>query len=668
MEKGLWGVNDQFVGCRRSQKGFAGLAAILLVGAMLTPAVSQENNFRDAPELAARVDSGELPQVAERLPSEPLVVDVVERIGEYGGTWRTALLGGQDGAWQVRTMGYENLLRWTPEWDGWLPNVAESYEVSEDSREFTFHLREGMRWSDGEPFTADDIMFWYEDVFQNPELTPARPAWLTSGGEPVTVEKIDDYTVVFRFTEPSGLFLRGLADVRGARVNSHPRHYFEQFHPDYNPELDALVEQYGVVDWVALFELMGGGSSDDIRWWNSKLPTLNGWVTTVGLGETTTQMVAERNPYYWKVDPEGNQLPYIDRITYDFVEDVEVLLLRALAGEIDMMDRHLATATNRAVLFDGMEAGNYRFFETTSTSPNAAIIQFNMSHRDPTMRDLFHNKDFRIGMSHAIDRQEVIDVIFIGQGEPMQVAALPESPYYNEQLASQYTEYDVDLANEYLDRAGLTERDSEGYRLNADGERVTITVDVFTAYQPLIDTIELVVSYWEQVGINALLRPGDRSLIGARVDVADYDVYANRPLDGGGGETVVTNVHNLVPLNTLANWALGWASWNAQRQGVGAGYSVAAQEPPEAVQGQLELYDQLTAEGDVDRQVEIMAEILQIAADEFFHIGISSEAPGFGVVKNNMRNVPDTMFNSYSWPTPAPTNPAQYFFEGGSNN
>src|SRR5690606_29939067 len=130
------------------------------------------DSFGQAPGLAEKVASGELPPAEERLPTSPMVVDVVERIGEYGGTWRTGLLGGQDGAWQVRTLGYENLLRWTPEWDGWIPNVAKSYEVSEDSREFTFHLREGMRWSDGHPFTADDIMFWYEDVFLNPELTP----------------------------------------------------------------------------------------------------------------------------------------------------------------------------------------------------------------------------------------------------------------------------------------------------------------------------------------------------------------------------------------------------------------------------------------------------------------------------------------------------------------
>jgi peptide/nickel transport system substrate-binding protein len=638
---------------------------VAAIGLAVSPAAAQP--YKEAPALAELVQAGELPPVEERLPANPMVVPVVESIGTYGGTWRTALLGGEDGAWQVRTMGYENLVRWTPEWDGWIPNVAESYEVSEDSREFTFKLREGMRWSDGEPYTADDIMFWYEDVFLNPELTPNKQAWLMSGDEPVVVEKLGDYEVKFRFAEPNGIFLRGLADVRGVRVNAHPRHYFEQFHPKYNPNVDELVREAGVIDWAALFTLKGGGSNDDVRWWNRELPTLNGWISTVGMGDSTTQMVAERNPYYWKVDPEGNQLPYIDRITYDFVEDVEVLLLRALSGEIDIMDRHLATATNKAVLFDGMEAGGYHFYDTVAAAPNTAIVALNLSHKDPVKRELFRNKDFRIGLSHAINRQETSDVVYIGQATPYQVAPLPDSKYYNEQLATQYTEYDVDLANEYLDKAGLTERDAEGFRLGPDGQRVTLALDVYTSYQPLVDSMELVAQYWQEVGINALLRPGDRSLVTARVEVADYDVYANRPIDGGAGETVITHPQSYYPHNSLANWALGWVSWNSVQHG-GEPLGAPVEEPPESVKRQIELYDAITREGDNAKQADLMREILQIAADNFYVLGLTTEPLGYGVVKNNVRNVPDRMFNSYSWPTPAPTNPVQYYFEGGRNS
>lgn len=640
--------------------------AVALLGAI--PVAAQAQTFNDPPMLADRIKSGDLPPAAERLPKVPMVVDTVERVGDYGGTWRTALLGGEDGAWQVRTMGYENMVRWTPEWDGWIPNIAESYTISEDSRVFTFKLREGMKWSDGVDYTSDDIMFWYEDVFSNPELTPNKAAWLMSGNTPVVVTAPDKYTVVFTFAEPNGLFLRGLADVRGARVTSHPRHYFEQFHPKYNPNVDQLVKESGLVDWVALFTLKGGGSNDDIRWWNKDLPTVNGWITTIGMGDSTTQMVAERNPYFWKVDSAGNQLPYIDRITYDFVEDVEVLLLRALSGEIDLMDRHLASATNKAVLFDGMAQGKYHFYDTISAAANSGTIMFNLNHKDPVKRALFNNKDFRIGMSLAINRQEIIDLVYIGEGKPAQSAPIEGSIYYNEQLETQYTEYDVDLANEYLDKAGLTERDAEGYRLGPDGKRVTIALDVYTSYQPLVDSMELVAQYWNDVGIEALLRPGDRSLVTARVEVADYDVYANRFLDGGAGETVITNPQTYYPNNSLANWAMAWVSWNSVRLGGQPLTGVAPEEPPAEVQEQMLTFDQITREGDPNKQAELMRKVLQIAADQFFHIGISTDPPGYGVVKNNMHNVPEVMFNSYSWPTPAPTNPVQYFFEGGTND
>jgi peptide/nickel transport system substrate-binding protein len=335
------------------------LLAVLLTGLSVS-ANAQNSGYQEAPQLRELAEADQLPPVHERLPSNPMVVEPVERVGEYGGTWRTALLGGEDGAWMVRTLGYENLVRWTPEWDGIIPNIAESYEINDESTEFTFYLREGMRWSDGQPFSADDIMFWYEDVFLNEELTPEKPAWLVIGDQPVVVEKVDDYAVKFVFAEPNGLFLQGLADVRGVRPTAHPRHYFEQFHRDYHSEnLEQLVREAGVTDWLALFTLKGGGSGADIRWWNSELPTLNGWVTTVGIGESTNRMVAERNPYYWKVDSQGNQLPYIDRIRVALVEDVEIYNLMAVAGELDFVVSR-TTLENYPLYRESADRGGYR--------------------------------------------------------------------------------------------------------------------------------------------------------------------------------------------------------------------------------------------------------------------------------------------------------------------
>lgn len=290
------------------------LIATLLLGA--TSALSQE--YSEAPQLAEQVSAGDLPAVAERLPVAPLVVPAAE-IGRYGGTWRTVLLGASDANHIRRTIGYEGLLRFTPDWQEVIPNVAESYEANEESTEFTFHLREGMKWSDGQPFTADDIMFWYEDIIMNEELTPAPPSWFTTGDEdtPGTVEKIDDTTVVFRFQEPNGMFVLEMAGGNGNIPVSYPRHYMEQFHLKYNPDgIDALIQEAGVNTWIDLILVRGNAADYTVEHWQDpERPMLNAWVPQNAY--VGTRLTAVRNPYYWKVDEAGNQLPYIDSVIYD---------------------------------------------------------------------------------------------------------------------------------------------------------------------------------------------------------------------------------------------------------------------------------------------------------------------------------------------------------------
>ncbi|MEZ4637678.1 MAG: ABC transporter substrate-binding protein [Caldilineaceae bacterium] len=428
---------------------------------------------KEAPMLAEMVAAGELPPLEERIPTNPMVVTPVESLGEYGGTWRTGLRGGQDNAWLVRTIGYDYLVRWDPAWSEVVPNLAESVEASDDATEFTFHLREGTKWSDGEPFTADDIVFWYEATVADEGYAATHPVggWLIAGDEPVVVEKIDDYTVVFRFAAPNGLFLQRMATPSGAGIVEVPEHYCSQFHASYTDDLDALIAENNATDWVNLFELKCGGvpgTPYTARWYNADLPVISAWDISIPYGGTSTQVVAERNPYYWKVDTEGRQLPYIDRFLAEIGEDVEVLTLRALNGDIDMQDRHIATLANKAVFADNAEAGEYGFFDTIPSGMNTVAIALNLTHKDPVKREIYQNKDFRIALSHAINRQEIIDVVYVGQGEPYQLAPRPTSPFYNETLAKQYTEYDPAEANEILDSI-FPEKNADGIRLGPDG-------------------------------------------------------------------------------------------------------------------------------------------------------------------------------------------------------
>lgn len=622
------------------------LIALLLL--TLVASAAAQADYNEAPQLASQVEAGELPPVEERLPETPRVVEPVERVGQYGGTWRMGLVGGADTPWLIRTMAYENLVNWNVDWTGVVPNIAESYEVNEDSTEFVFHLREGTKWSDGEPFTADDIMFWYEDVLLNESLTPAIPTWVMAGEEPVVVEKVDDYTVRFTFSQSNGLFLYNLALPDNSVVTLYPRHYMEQFHVDYNTDnLDELVSQEGTANWVQLFQ----NKADIHSFSNGDKPVLYAWTLTTPYG-AGTRVVAERNPYYWKVDTEGNQLPYIDQLVYNVLEDAEVLLLQALNGEIDMYDRHIANLTNRAILADNQEEGEYHFYDLVPAGGNAMVLFLNLNHNDPVMREIFQNKDFRIGLSHAIDRQEIIDLIYLGLNEPSQVAPRAESNIYDEEMATQYTEYSVDLANEALDRAGYTERDADGFRLGPDGNRITFTAEVTAAIQQWVDAIQLIEEDFEAVGIDMEVMVADRALVWERMQAGEQDVMVWGG-EGGLYMDALMGPYSYFPYSIYSKFAPYWSNWYQGAQ--------PAEEPPAVVQEQMDMYDQLQATADPDEQLRLMQEILAIAKDQFYHIGIATQPPGYGLVKNNFHNVPEQMPQAGLYPNPAPTMPEQYF-------
>ena len=632
------------------------ITTLLVLSILLLTSVSllgaQDMTYTEAPMLADMVAAGTLPPVAERLPAEPLVVEPNERVGVYGGTWRMGLRGGNDGALLSRTLGYENLLRWTPDWSGIIPNVASSYDVNDDGSEYTFHLREGMKWSDGEPFTANDIVFWYEAKIANPEVSPAPPTWMLAGGELGVVEAVDDYTVKFSFAAPNGLFVQRMASVDGREVTRYPQHYFEQFHKEYNPDgVDALVAEAGVADWLALWDL----HTNALEGFRTMRPYIGAWILQSDYTADTVQLIATRNPYYWKVDPEGNQYPYIDTVQYDVGQDVETLTLKALNGEIDMQDRHIASLSNKAVFFDNQEAGGYHFFETIPSSMNTVTISFNLTHLDPVKREIFQNKDFRIAMSHAIDRQTLIDLIFVGQGEPYQLAPRPTSPFYNEQLAKQYTEFDPDLANQILDEAGFAERNEAGIRLGPDGNPISFAVDVTAVNTDQVNVIEQVVGYWQAVGVDAQANVIDRDLMYSRKDANQHDVAV---WGGDGGLDVILEPRWYFPFSSESLFGEAWQFWFANPE------HPLAEEPPAATMEQMELYRQLSATADPEQQNELMKQILQIAADEFYALGISLPALGYGIQANNFHNVPATFPNAWLYPHPAPTNPFQYFIEG----
>ena len=640
---------------------FLAVFGLVLIFSLAITAAQDMSSFGEAPMLASQVESGDLPPVEERLPSDPLMITPYERIGDYGGEWRSAMVGGLDHIWMIRLMAYENLIRFTPEWSGVMENVAKSFSANAEATEFTFELREGLRWSDGALYTADDITFWYEDVLTNEDLTPTIATWLKSGGEPLSVEKIDDYTVKFSFNTPNGLFLQNLASILGCGPTSYPRHYLEPFHINYADDIDSLIAEAGASDWVELFQSKGGVEpcfwTNTSFWQTTEVPTMHAWRLTSTYGGGSGRVVAERNPYYFKVDPEGNQLPYIDRMIFDQLEDKETLLLQVLNGDIDMMARHFNSAANRPIVYDNREQGGYSAYGIVGEDANMTALAINLTHLDPVKREIFQNKDFRIGLSHAINRQEIVDIVYLGQGQPRQIAPQSDSPFYDEEFANQYTEYSVDIANEHLDKAGYAERDDEGFRMGPDGNRISIVIeagDLFGRGWP--DVLELVQGYWGAVGIHMEPRIIDRSLLVSRKVNSEHDATIWGA--SGGLDVYLTPIWYFPSDPVESAYAPLWTKWYFDPE--------TGEEPPDAAKQQMRLFDQIKGTGDLELQAELMSELLAIAKDQFYVMGINSTPPGYGIAKNYFRNVPAASTGSWKFPWPAPINTTLFFIEEGA--
>ncbi len=629
----------------------AGTAA----GLLCSPALAQEYN--EAPMLAERVAAGELPAVEERLPKSPEVVQVYEAIGTYGGKLRRVLGGSNDHNSILRIVGPQGLTRWKPDFSEVIPNVAESWDVNEEGSEFTFHLREGMKWSDGAPFTADDIMFFVDDLLHNEEFYPNAPARFVVAGELMTAEKIDDYTVTLKFAAPYGTFLTELATPLAQEPVLWAKHFCQQYHPDYNTDVQSMVDATEAVeDWPGLFRLNCGEVEAPNRWGNAERPTLDPWVAEgEGYSAGSTQVVMVRNPYFWQVDAEGNQLPYIDRLEMNVAQDNETLVLEAIAGNIDMQRRRIDNLSNKPVFAENAEKAGIKILDMINSNSNAMAIHFNLTHKDPVMQEVMRNKDVRIALSLGIDREEIIDIVYQGQGEPWQIGPRPDHVLYNEQLGRQHTEYDPDRANELLDAAGLNERDSEDFRLLPDGRRFTFNVQYTGIEQPdWGDALEIISEQWRDLGVEVNVSSVERSIYYSRGEANEHDFMV---WGAPGGLDPTLSPRDVLAVHPQASWfAIPWTRWYLSGGKDG-------QEPSDSMKKRLELYEAFKAEADQEKALDLFREIHQMAADEFEVIGVSLAPNLVGVAKKDLGNVPDQIPSSWMYPDPAPTLPQTYYWK-----
>jgi len=580
------------------------------------------SKFTEAPSLAEKVAAGDLPAVEERLPAEPLIVECIEEIGQYSDDMHMVA---RPGTTYMAFYNREGLTRWdfTSGAIEIAPNVASGWDISDDATSYTFHLRPGMRWSDGEPFTADDIMFWYEDIASNNELSPAFPGWLVVGGEPVVVEKVDDYTVTFKFAAPYGIFLEAMSFRGAASPTFAPKHYLTQFHPNYTDlaDVEKLAEDANFETWYQFFASKSSWAS------NGELPTIWPWVPTsdAGLEQTT----AVRNPYYFKVDTEGKQLPYFERFIVTAAQNSELTLMKAIAGEIDFQAIYMQFS-DYAVLKENEEQGDYTIIDWLIALP--PCVNVNQSVQDPGLRELFRNAEFRHALSHGINRDESNDLFWHSLAKPENPTPNPLDVYYKPDAGWGTTalEYDPDKANSMLDAIGLDKRDGDGWRLRADGNRLQLVLETFPtseASAPAIDIFEQVASYWRELGIDAQSREIESSLWVQRANGNEMDLpsYVTATL------LWVVDPGWFVP-SSHCYWAPAFAQW------VTSGGS-GGEEPNAEIMQLIDWYEELKEEPDAARRIELGQMIGQQHHEQTYMIGVATPSINPVMVKNGIVNV-----------------------------
>jgi peptide/nickel transport system substrate-binding protein len=550
----------------------------------------------------------------------------------------------------ARRIVYDPLVRWSPDYKI-LPNLATKWEVSDDGKVYTFHLVKGVRWSDGEPFTADDILFYIDDILQNKELTPSLPKWIAPTDAPPKVTKLDDYAVRFEFEKPYGLFLQQLACPQGMSLVTHPKHYLKKFLPKYAKaeELEALIKEHKAHSWVKLFQDVS--DVHRAQFVSTKLPSLCAWITTVPA--PAKRFVMERNPYYWKVDTEGKQLPYIDKIVHDLQAEAQTIVLKAIAGEIDMQGRNLGGMQNSVLLLASAGDGKYRLVPKISTASVGLLMAPNLNHKDPAMRQILSDPRFRKALSHAVNRHEINKIVYRGKGVSRQAAPLKESPFFSESYEKAYLDYDPGKAAALLDQMGL-KLGTDGKRRRPDGKPLQISLDVLVRIQSWVDTAEILASNFKSIGIDTEVKSEAPELFRQRTQNAEHDIAL---WPGDGGMECLLEPRWYFPYSSETLNAPLYAQWFQSDGKKG-------EEPPPAIKQMMDTYSQILVTVSEEKQKELFAKIIKSNEENLWVVGLVHDPPDYYVVSKNMFNVPKKDYQSWIYPNPGPIHPEQFSFTG----
>jgi peptide/nickel transport system substrate-binding protein len=599
-----------------------------------------------------------LPAVAERLPAEPLVVAPYEQIGVYGGVLDGLSNATESGTSDLLSVRHVNLVRYSDDLQTIVPNVAKGWAWNDDFTELTITLRQGHKWSDGAPFTAEDVVFWYNDLIRNPNIYAETPSRWLFNGEPMVVEAVDAVTVKMTFPVPTPSILNRFAVDYGQPFQ--PKHFLSQFHIDYNPDADALAAEKGFENWAALLNNYYGNSD----WKDVPSPLLDGTDTIVVptleshivVEESTVGRRMVANPFFHMVDTQGNQLPYINEINELYTPDAEVRALKITNGEVDYKSQ--AVFIDNYPLFKENEAnGNYTVDLVTGLG-EAAFYSFNVNHKDAEMRKIFEDIRFRQAMSLAINRDEVNEIVYLGQGEPQQ--SVPADPntvaFVTDEQLNAFIDYDPAAANALLDEMGLLDTNGDGLREKLDGTPFVVRL-IYSNQGSPVRLHELTESYWEAVGVSVDLREVTSDEYRAQANNNDLEVTTWKN-DGTSAPLISQDVTMMVPpFGDYFNPGTGfeWATWVATNGAEGT-------EPPADAMRLYELTTQFIQYPlGSEESNRLGQEIVQIHVDNLWKIGVVGNLVAPVVHHNNVGNFPTFTAQTYDYYWSYPYRAQQWF-------
>jgi peptide/nickel transport system substrate-binding protein len=630
-----------------------------LVGKLEGPEVVTDpsqfpKEFHESPTLTDLVNAGKLPALKDRLPAQPIVIKPVHEVGKYGGMWRRYFTGPGDYWNGLRAAsGPDRLLFWDYTGNKVVPNIAMGYDIGDGGKTMTVHLRRGLKWSDGQPFTADDIIFWYEDLYLNKDITPTPFLEMTINGKPGKIEKVDDFTVNFVFPDPYYLLpavvaaagaLGGGDTYAGENNNAGPfapAHYLKQFHPKYvgQAKVDQLAKAAQYNGWVTFFTYKNTWSL------NADLPTLSPW--KMATPANTANWTFERNPYSAWVDTAGNQLPYIDKVQFQLAESLEVLNLHAIAGDIDEQGREI-DINKIPVILQNEQKGGYKLYLDPAAHGTDCGIWFNLSYEaDPIISKLFLTADFRRALSLGIDRDQLNQAFWLGLGTPGSVIPDPKNVYYpGDEYRNLWSTYDLAKANQMLDKLGLDKKGSDGFRLRGDGKPLKLEIDAETAqFIDFPHISQMIAEQWKKIGVQLIVNTLERSVAEARHTANQHQLFA---WQNDGSDHLFTFPGNVFPnFSTSAAGPL-FGKWFASNGAQG-------KEPPPEMKDLMAKFRKAFGVPE-EQQITLGKEIWKIMVDQQFMIGTVGLSPailGVRVTKTNMGNVPTRQVNTPDVMTPA---------------